>query len=557
MATRDSYKQRKDYINYKLCRNKVVQMIKEAKTVYYRNIIEENRHDTRALWGCLREINPRNDSTSTMPKTVKSGDIDFTDPIDIAQTFNQLFSTIADTYVSCDNHEQQHNFQTLDQHVRSKLARNTKCVIPDVTHEYVLHKLSTQPNRATGANGISAKLIKISASHIAAPLTWIINLSLRTGVMPATWKHARVSPIYKAGDKAECGNYRPISVLCGISKVIERHVHDALYIYLTQHSLLFSAQSGFRHGHSCETALLRMIDIWAAAIDRGDINGVILLDFRKAFDMINHECLLKKLNIYQCDDNANMWFRSYLTGRTQQTSFRGHLSETAAITAGVSQGSILGPLLFILYMNDLPHHIHNDIDMFADDSTLHTSGPNIEEIQLSLQTDLNVITTWCTDNKVVINTSKTMTMLITTQQRRHHLQNDQLSITLNELNLQQVNQQKVIGVVVDGNLKWREHVNDVYNKISQTLALFRRIKQFLPQWTRILFYNSYIMPHLDYCVTVWGGLYQNQNQNSIYLNHIYIYIQKKYLNMISDCKMWIGRPLLRPVWSLSQGPPKL
>ena len=126
----------------------------------------------------------------------------------------------------------------------------------------------------------------------------------------------------------------------------------------------------------------------------------------------------------------NMWFRSYLTGRTQQTSFRGHLSETVAITTGVPQGSILGPLVFILYMNDLPLHIHNDMDMFADDSTVHTSGPNIEEIQLSLQTDFNVITTWCTDNNMVINTSKTNTMLITTQQRRNHLQNDRLSITL-------------------------------------------------------------------------------------------------------------------------------
>ena len=123
-----------------------------------------------------------------MHKVVKSCDIDVTDPIDIVPMFNQLFSTIADTYVSCDNlnHEQQNNFQTLDEHVRSKLARNTEFVIPDVTHEYVLHKLSTQPNRTTGADGISAKLIKISASHIAAPLTWIINLSLTTGVMQAT-----------------------------------------------------------------------------------------------------------------------------------------------------------------------------------------------------------------------------------------------------------------------------------------------------------------------------------------------------------------------------------
>ena len=183
----------------------------------------------------------------------------------------------------------------------------------------------------------------------------------------------------------------------------------------------------------------------------------------------------------------------YITGRTQQTSFKWHLSETAAITAGVPQVSILGPLLFILY---IPLHIHNAIDLFADDSTLHTSCPNIEKIQLRLQTDLNVITTWYTDNKMVINTSMTNTMLITTQQRRHHLQNDRLSIALDKENLQQVNQHKVIGVVVEENLKWREHVNGVCQKISQTFALFRRIKQFLPQWSRILFYNSYIMPHL-------------------------------------------------------------
>ena len=166
---------------------------------------------------CIRTLSPRSNTTSMMPNTIKTGDFETSNPIDIVQTFNQVFSTIADTYVPCDNHEQHHNFQTLDEHVRSKLAQNTKFVIPDVTHEYVLHKLSTQPNRATGADGISAKLIKISASHIAASLRWIINLSLRTGVMPATWKHARVSPIYKTGDKAECGNYRPISVLCGIS----------------------------------------------------------------------------------------------------------------------------------------------------------------------------------------------------------------------------------------------------------------------------------------------------------------------------------------------------
>ena len=167
-------------------------------------------------------------------------------------------------------------------------------------------------------------------------------------------------------------------------------------------NLLFTAQSGFRPGHSCETALLRMMDMWTAAMDRGEVNGVIMLDLRKAFDLISHECLLEKLRIYQCDDNSSKWFRSYLTGRTQQTAIKGHLSETAVITAGIPQGSILGPLLFILYMNDLPLHIDNNIDMFADDSTLYTSGHSVDEIQRSLQNNLNAVTTWCEDNRMVL-----------------------------------------------------------------------------------------------------------------------------------------------------------
>ena len=313
-------------------------------------------------------------------------------------------------------------------------------------------------------------------------------------------------PIYKSGDRSECNNYRPISVLCGVSKIVERHVHDALYKYLTEHNLLFTAQSGFRPGHSCETALLRMMDLWIAAMDRDEVNDVIMLDLRKAFDLISHECLLEKLRIYQCDDNSSKLFRSYLTGRTQQTSVKGHLSETAVITASVPQGSILGPLLFVLYMNDLPLHIDNNIDMFADDSTLYTSGHNVDEIQCRLQTNLNAVTTWCEDNRMVLNVAKTKCMLITTKQRRHHLRNNQLAITLNDQELQQVKQHRVIGVVVDENLLllWREHVNGVFKKVSQTQALFRRIKHFLPEWSKIMFYNAYIMPNLDYCVTVWG-----------------------------------------------------
>ena len=425
MDKRDSLKQSRYFPNYKLWRNKVVRMLKEAKADYYINLIEENRRDTRALWAALSEISPRSTTTSVMPNTIKSGGVETSNPCDIADVFNRFFTTIADTHVPRNNHMPESEFVTLSEHVRTKLVEGSTFVIPNVDMEYVIKRLSTQPNKATGVDGISAKLLKLSAIHIATPLTYIINLGLRTGVMPTHWKQARVCPIYKSGDRSECNNNRPISVLCGVSKIVERHVHDALYTYLTEHNLLFTAQSGFRPGHSCETALLRMMDTWTAAMDRGEVNGVIMLDLRKAFDLISHECLLEKLRIYQCDDNSSKWFRSYLTGRTQQTAIKGHLSETAVITAGVPQGSILGPLLFILYMNDLPLHIDNNIDMFADDSTLYTTGHNVAEIQRSLQNNLNAVTTWCEDNRMVLNVAKTKCMLITTKQRRHHLRNNQ------------------------------------------------------------------------------------------------------------------------------------
>ena len=192
----------------------------------------------------------------------------------------------------------------------------------------------------------------------------------------------------------------------------------------------------------------------------------------------------------------------------------------------ISRQSITGSDLFILYMNDLPLHIDNNIDMFADDSTMYTSGHNVDEIQQSLQTNLNAVTTWCEDNRMVINTAKTKCMLTTTKQRRHHLRNNQLAITLNDQELQQVKQHKVIGVVVDGNLQWCERVNGVFKKVSLTLALFRRIKHLLPKWSKIMFYNAYIMPHLDYCVTVCGDCSD--------LNKL-VKLQKQAARIVLDC----------------------
>ena len=214
-----------------------------------------------------------------------------------------------------------------------------------------------------------------------------------TGNFPTLWKLAKITPIHKKGPTENKGNYRPISVLCALSKILERHVHDSLYTYLMSHNMLHDGQSGFCAKHSCETALNHMVHTWASAIDKGLVNGVVLLNLRKAFNLVNRTILLDKLSIYGCSQQSMQWFSSYLSERKQFVLFKGEQSELSEITTGVPQGSILGPLFFIVLMNDMPMSTRtiNNVDMYADDSTISVCGKNIQEIELKLNNELQEI----------------------------------------------------------------------------------------------------------------------------------------------------------------------
>ena len=260
-------------------------------------------------------------------------------------------------------------------------------------------------------------------------------------------------------------------------------------------------------------------------MEKGLLNGVVLLDLRKAFDLVDTDVLLHKLSLYQCDELTLKWFKSYLQGREQCVLFKGKLSETKPVTHGVPQGSILGPLLFITFINDLPLHIESPLDMYADDSTIHATGKTVEELETKLNNDLLNVHKWCQENRMAVNAEKTKVMLVTTYQKKTRLETNELRVSLSGIELENVVSEKLLGVVIDNQLSWKTHIDKVAKTVSRNIALLRRIKKYLPHDIRLTFYKTFIQPHLDYCNTIWG--------KSNHISRIHL-LQKMALRIIMD-----------------------
>ena len=360
-------------------------------------------------------------------------------------------------------------------------------------------------SKSSGFDKIPAKMLRIAADIIAPSLTYIFNLSLSTGEFVDDWKIARVTPIHKYGSRQIVGNYRPISVLPIISKIFEKEIFQQLYKHMNENNLISKFQFGFRPGYSTLSTLTHMCDIWYNNLDNSELTGVVFLDIQKAIDSIDHEILLKKLIFYGVSRIELKWFQSYLTNRCQQCQINGFLSNKGKTICGVPQGSIFGPLLFLIYINDLPNSLMSSVPcLYADDTKIFTSSHDPTEIANNLNSDLENVTDWRNVNKLRSHRTKSKMMVIGSRNNlKSNLDDLRSNIKFDNNDVSPVLSQKCLGTYLDERLAFDVHIEQICKKVCSGIGVLRRIKPFVPRCSLLKLYKSLIQPYFDYCSPLW------------------------------------------------------
>ena len=486
--------------------NKILnKQIMNAKKDYYHNEFQKYKRDVKNTWATINNLLCRKNRKSSHPTNIKIFGKNVTDKNEIADEFNTYFTSIGPTLSDAIPQTAKTHRSYLNRIILSKFA------FSPTNNNEILKIIDTfLPKTSCGEDGLSMKLLKRIKHTILNSLTLIINQSLNTGIFPENLKQAKVLPLFKKGDTHVMNNYRPISLLPAISKIFERVVFCQLYDYFDKEKLLFISQYGFRKGHSTEDACLEFLDRIMIDLDDKKTPFSIFIDLSKAFDTINHHILLDKLNYYGLEGTSLNWFRSYLSNRYQSVYIDDASSARKPISTGVPQGSVLGPLLFIIYINDLCFATTKFKPvLFADDTTLIStlcalvSDHNIEDSTISenINTELDKIQEWLCANKLSLNTSKTKYMIFHYRQRRNITD---LDIKMNNVAIERARIFDFLGLTISETLDWGYHINKISNKISKVLGVMSRIKRFISSSILRMIYNSLILPHLYYAILAWG-----------------------------------------------------
>ena len=489
---KDIVHSRKTVSRFNNVNNTVKKKIEEAKQTHYKSKVIENKDNSQKLWRILREIAPSNLNIKEQPIAVDLS----------AEAFNDYFVNIG-----VEIQEQINTMQGDTDITSTKAIDGATLMIAPTTVEKVQQVLKRIPtNKAPGYDGIPVKALIYGAPELLGPLTRLINRTIETEQIPRGLKHAEVTPIFKAGDRLNPKDYRPISVLPLVSKVLERIIADQLVEYLESNGMLSTAQHAFRRYHSTSTCLLQLTEQIRESMDSRKATGVIALDLSKAFDTIDHGTLLRKLNNFGILDGTptHNLLRNYLSGRTQAVKLNGAWSSSRSIRTGVPQGSILGPLLFILYVNDLPDCIrHSNCVTYADDTTVFASSSISKNIEFALNEDMRRVCAWFQANRLKVNVDKTKFIVIHPLRMEDKFSN--INVFVNGKLIGRESTMKILGVHFDEHLKWSHHVGILRRNVKFQYRALARAMKYFDLDTKLMMYNASIASRLNYADCIWNN----------------------------------------------------
>lgn len=503
---------------YKKYRNICNNLIIITKQKYYKKKIEDSGYDSKVIWNVVNDISENKKTSLNIQSLVINGkNIQVhEDPKTLADHANHYFSNIgtnlANKILKTTNKTQ----NLLTSRIRQQNSLHPTLILaPTSTKEIFDTIISIKTNSAAGIDKISPCILKHIAHFITTPLKHIVNLSFNSGSFPNQLKHATVIPIYKSGDKTNIENYRPISLLSVLSKIIEKIVKSRLISHLETQKILSPNQFGFQKKISTESAILDLTENITNSLNDGDSCLAIFLDLAKAFDTVSHPILLERLSQIGIRDSTLNWFSSYLTGRSQTVKINNMaLSNPLPIQFGVPQGSVLGPILFLIYINKLCNlPINGKLISFADDTVLIARHKNWKGAFDIAQYDIGLVKNWLDDNLLTLNAGKTKFLTFSLSTANQPTNNQKITIhscprpysSCTCPNLEKVSHIKYLGVLIDHHLRWDQHLASLTPRIRKLSYVFRTLRNILTPTVLKSVYYALCQSQLAYGIIIWGG----------------------------------------------------
>ncbi len=492
-----------DWQEYTHARNRCNEEVSNAKKEYEADLalklLNNDANDNKLWWKTVKYFNGDNSNDSDSKSPLMENDKCITDDLEKAELFNEYFvkqSTIEETEEECEK-------------LKSPIIpENTlnEIQIDEQTVKDILKNL--KPNKASGPDRINPRTLKKTAEALSPILVKFFNKCLEMEQFPDKWKLANIIPIHKKGSHDQVGNFRPISLLSCLGKVFERCVAKYLLNFFKDHKIISRAQAAYiGEGSSTITQLIEIYHQIMKNLDEGKDVHFVFCDASKAFDRVWHKGLLYKLE--QCGVTGKMhnWFSNYLSNRQQRVVVNGSESKYKSITAGVPQGSILGPIMFLIYINDLPEGLISNVKLYADDTSLFVSEKNPENATRELAEDLNRISEWSTKWKVKMNPDKTERLVIS---RKRHLHVTDLR--MDDQTVKNVSEHKHLGLTIQSNGKWSSHIKETIAKAQRKVDILRSLMYKLDRPTLEKMYISFIRPILEYGNIIWANCQEHEKK---------------------------------------------